>query len=301
MKLAHSPITQHTFNDIAFYLKRDDQLHPTFSGNKARKFTSELYDNDTTVKTLISYGSIQSNSMYSLAALAALKGWAFEFYVTAIPKWLRKNPIGNYRAALELGTQFTEVGKDTSSFEYYLKTVRQPDNSCKIIPEGGHYPKSELGIQQLAEEIIDWFNVQEFTKLTVALPSGTGTTSLYLHKHLKGHSIDVLTCPTVGDKHYLIEQFQELGEESYPNIITPSKKFYFGHLYPEFLDIWHQLKQSTQVEFELLYDPMMWLCLQEYQKTFNDEHALLYIHQGGLLGNESMLPRYRRGGFTPNE
>jgi 1-aminocyclopropane-1-carboxylate deaminase/D-cysteine desulfhydrase-like pyridoxal-dependent ACC family enzyme len=45
MKIQNSPVTQHQFNGVDFYLKRDDKLHPQFSGNKARKFMG-LLDGD---------------------------------------------------------------------------------------------------------------------------------------------------------------------------------------------------------------------------------------------------------------
>ena len=61
------------------------------------------------IKTLISYGSAQSNAMYSLAALAQIKGWNFEFYVQHIPSWLKDSPIGNYRGALDLGMNITAM------------------------------------------------------------------------------------------------------------------------------------------------------------------------------------------------
>ncbi|MDW1811901.1 1-aminocyclopropane-1-carboxylate deaminase/D-cysteine desulfhydrase, partial [Vibrio sp. Vb2362] len=99
MKLSESPITQHNFNGHTFFLKRDDMLHSHFSGNKARKFMALMETQNSDIKTLISYGSAQSNAMYSLAALAQIKGWAFEFYVHHIPSWLKSSPIGNYRGA----------------------------------------------------------------------------------------------------------------------------------------------------------------------------------------------------------
>ena len=69
MQLNHSPITKHKFEGIEFFLKRDDMLHPQFSGNKARKFMYLLQNEQPQIKTLISYGSPQANSLYSLAAL----------------------------------------------------------------------------------------------------------------------------------------------------------------------------------------------------------------------------------------
>jgi 1-aminocyclopropane-1-carboxylate deaminase len=46
------------------------------------------------------------------------------------------------------------------------------------------------------------------------------------------------------------------------------------------------------VEFDLLYDPHGWLTLLENPEIF--KMPILYIHQGGLIGNESMLARYIR-------
>jgi 1-aminocyclopropane-1-carboxylate deaminase/D-cysteine desulfhydrase-like pyridoxal-dependent ACC family enzyme len=46
------------------------------------------------------------------------------------------------------------------------------------------------------------------------------------------------------------------------------------------------------VEFDLLYDPLGWRVLLEHIGLF--ESPVLYIHQGGVLGNKSMLPRYQR-------
>jgi 1-aminocyclopropane-1-carboxylate deaminase/D-cysteine desulfhydrase-like pyridoxal-dependent ACC family enzyme len=46
------------------------------------------------------------------------------------------------------------------------------------------------------------------------------------------------------------------------------------------------------IEFDLLYDPVGWLILLENPEIF--QKPTLYIHQGGLIGNESMLARYQR-------
>ena len=66
MQLNNSPITKHKFEDIEFFLKRDDLLHPQFSGNKARKFMHLLQSEQPKIKTLISYGSPQANSFIHL-------------------------------------------------------------------------------------------------------------------------------------------------------------------------------------------------------------------------------------------
>jgi len=293
MKLADTPITQHHFADIPFYLKRDDLLHPQFSGNKARKFMA-LLDNDyPEITTLIGYGSAQANSLYSMAALANLKGWQLEFYVDRIPSWLQQQPNGNYQAALELGAQIIAVADSQLHPAEYINSIRHPNQECLVVPEGGRCGLAEYGVTQLAKEILQWAQPKTDKEFVVALPSGTGTTALFLHKALSKHGIEVLTCACVGGKEYLKAQFEQLGESSHPTILELETKHHFGKLYQQDYCIWQQLHQEVGVEFELLYDPMMWRCLTSWYPQ-NQHKQLIYIHQGGLLGNASMLPRYQR-------
>ncbi|MDD2451716.1 MAG: 1-aminocyclopropane-1-carboxylate deaminase/D-cysteine desulfhydrase, partial [Sulfurovum sp.] len=105
-----SPVQSLIFEDRHCYLKRDDLLHPDFSGNKARKFHYFLTHDFPAVKKIVSYGSSQSNAMYSLSVLARMKGWEFEYYVDHIADFLKDNPHGNYQAALNNG-MFLQVGR----------------------------------------------------------------------------------------------------------------------------------------------------------------------------------------------
>ncbi len=101
-----SPIDTITFDHHSFYLKRDDLLHPDFSGNKARKFHYFLNNNFPDITKIVSSGSVQSNAMYSLSVLAKMKGWKFEYSVDHIAEYLKENPHGNYKAAIENNTVF---------------------------------------------------------------------------------------------------------------------------------------------------------------------------------------------------
>lgn len=297
MTLSDSPVTQHQFNGQPFFLKRDDLLHAHFSGNKARKFMSLLETPPLGINTLVSYGSAQSNAMYSLAALARLKSWKFEYYVQQTPNWLKHNPIGNYRAALELGMDIISLHSLQVDLhpKDYVEGIKENEDSVLIVPEGGYSSMSEQGIKQLALEILNWSAQQHipYSSLVIALPSGTGTTSLYLSKYLQPHGIEVLTCACVGGDAYLTEQFNLLETTHHPTILSVRTKHHFGRLYQSDYTVWSELYKQTQIEFDLLYDPYMWLSLQPWLET-NRHKTLLYIHQGGIVGNESMLPRYQR-------
>ena len=286
-----SPIEKYTFEGHSFYLKRDDLLHPDFSGNKARKFYYFLQNDFPDIKKLISYGSAQSNAMYSLSVLAKMKGWDFEYYVDHVAEYLKENPHGNYRAALDNGMIIREEG---------ARSREQFGDDILFIEEGGRQKEAEHGIKLLAKEIIEWQKDKGIEDLNIFLPSGTGTTALFLQKNCSllltpcSLKVNVYTIPCVGDADYLKQQFSVLDEdESYhPEILDLEKKHHFGKLYKENYKIWLKLQQQTGVEFDLLYDPLGWHVLLEHPEVFSK--PTLYIHQGGVLGNESMLPRYRR-------
>ena len=278
-----SPTESITFDEQLFYLKRDDLIDHDFSGNKARKLYYFLQNDFPDTHKLISYGSAQSNAMYSLSVLAKIKGWEFEYFVDHIADYLKEQPHGNYKAAVDNGMKIIEE-KRVEPCDYPKEVL--------FIEEGGRQKEAEYGVKVLANEILQWKRENAMKELNVFLPSGTGTTALFLQKYLPLNS--VYTTPCVGDESYLKKQFLELEEDEnfHPVILSLEKKHHFGKLYKENYKIWLKLQQQTGVEFDLLYDPLGWRVLLEHSEVFSQ--PTLYIHQGGVLGNESMLPRYKR-------
>ena len=296
--LAFSPVQSVNMAGFTFFIKRDDLLNPHFSGNKARKFAYFLNNDFPGVKKIVGHGSVQANSLYSLSALAKLKGWQLDFYVRNIPGWLKARPNGNYRAALALDANIIELDKrsldEGTNLDAFMRLKAQHlPSGTLFMPEGGRCKQAKQGIAQLAEEIKDFCLQKALQKPVIMLPSGTGTTALFLQSLLP---YKVLTCACVGEQQYLTEQFSELDSDNsvWPTILPSRKRYQFGKLYPEFYQIWLQLKQQTGIEFDLLYDPLGWLSLLDYLKHNSSQQNIIYIHQGGLIGNESMLPRYQR-------
>lgn len=277
MNYKNSPVNQIEFNGFQYYVKRDDLLHKDFSGNKARKFYYFLENDFEGIKKVVSHGSAQSNAMYSLSVLCRLRNWDFDYYVDHIADYLKDNPIGNYKEALKNGMNILE------------KSLPGIDESNTLfINEGGAIKEASYGLKILALEINNWAKTNKIDDLKIFLPSGTGTTALFLQKYL---DFEVLTCACVGDEEYLEKQFDQLSKDNHPRVLDRFKKYHFGKLYKEFYDIHKELKKQTNIEFDLLYDSLGWLCIQEYKKN-NPKADVMYIHQGGLLGNISMLQRY---------
>ncbi|QOG11960.1 1-aminocyclopropane-1-carboxylate deaminase/D-cysteine desulfhydrase [Arcobacter sp. FWKO B] len=281
----NTPIQKITFRDLDIFLKRDDLINEDFSGNKARKFYYYLANEFPHIKKLVSYGSNQSNAMYSMSVLSRLKGWEFEYYCDHISSYLLENPSGNYKASLANGAKIINLN-GTSRPE--LKTT----NEVLYIPEGGYAQESKYGIKILAEEINSWISTQKNKDFKIFLPSGTGTTALFLQEYLM---YPVYTCACVGDSAYLKKEFFGLNQDEtkHPIILETSKKYHFGNLYKNLYELWVELKAKTMIEFDLLYDPVgfdtLLLNLNEFENS-----QIIYIHQGGLIGNITMKQRYER-------
>ena len=291
MEYINSRIDSINFQNHQVFIKRDDLLSKEFSGNKARKFYYFLNKDFKDIKKIISFGSPQANSLYSLSVLAKIKNVKLDFYVSHIASFLKKNPQGNYKEALKNGANIIEIQKDDlTSQEYVEKEILKDEKDFVYIEEGGRVKEAEYGIKILAHEINTWIKENKKENLKVYLPSGTGTTALFLQKHL---DVEVLTSPCVGDENYLKKQFLQLNsdETKHPTIIKTKKKYHFGKLYKEFYEMHLNLLSQTNIEFDLLYDSLGWLTLVS-SKYFN-ESEILYIHQGGILGNESMVSRYK--------
>ena len=283
MKFTNSKTSEIFLNNQRYFVKRDDLLHSDFSGNKARKFYYFLKNDLQGIEKIISHGSNQSNAMYSLSVLCKLKNLKFDYYVSHLPDILSKNPNGNYKEALKNGMNLI-IGEVPTSFQ---------ENEL-FIAEGGAIKEASFGIEILANEIKTWAKEQniEDKKLKIFLPSGTGTTALYLQKFLP---FEVFTCSCVGDDEYLKEQFLDLEEKNHPKILKKEKKYHFGKLYKEFYFKHIELLKQTNIEFDLLYDSLGWIVFEDFVKNLEnkDDFVFLYIHQGGVLGNKTMIERYK--------
>ncbi|WP_024955322.1 1-aminocyclopropane-1-carboxylate deaminase [Sulfurospirillum arcachonense] len=280
-----SPFEKYNFKNQQIYIKRDDLLHIDFSGNKARKFHWFLNQEFTNIKRVISFGSNQSNAMYSLSVMAQLRGWEFIYFCDHIPHFLKENPIGNYKYALQNGMQILE--SKNRKDDAYLYTSKND----LIIEEGGRQKEAEFGVKILAEELIKDIQNEGITNPYIYLPSGTGTTALYLQKHLP---FRVFTCSCVGSDEYLKEQWKmvEDDESIFPIILSSPKKYHYGKLDKELYALWSELKSDMGITFDLMYDPVGWKKFLLHVKQING--TPIFIHQGGVKGNESMLERYKR-------
>lgn len=220
--------------------------------------------------------------MFSLSVFARLKKLEFIYVTDHINNFLINNLSGNLAFSLKNGMKIYEY-KDKIELAISLKKTHD-----LFIPEGIAMKEAELGFSIQANEISE-FASKNNLKFDIFLPSGTGTSATYLAKNSE---FEVFTVPCVGDCDYLKRQIHNLDKNVRINILKPPKKYHFGDLKLELFNIYKELKLDTKIEFDLLYDPIGWISLLTNLDRFKND--ILYIHQGGIIGNETMLARYNR-------
>ena len=281
----NSPISKITLESREFLVKRDDLIDPFLAGNKFRKLYTLLKTPKEKYNKIISYGGTQSNAMLAIAAMCKDKEWEFVYITKKLSTTQREHKEGNFFYALSFGMQHVEI--DEHHYKKYISSLRlNLDEKSYVIDQGGADKSAKEGLEVLATEIRE---AAPDVK-AVATPSGTGTTALYLALSLPEYK--VYTTPCVGDSTYLKEQMSAL--HKIPDnlvILEPEKKYHFAKLYKEYYEIYKKTLASG-VEFDLLYAPGMWKCLLE-----QTNEKVLYIHSGGVSGNESMLERYAKKGY----
>ena len=312
----NSPITSFNFANRTFYVKRDDLLDPRFSGNKARKLAYFLAGNHqdlNEINTVVSYGGNQSNLMYALSSLARLKEWNFIYYTPKLSSLAKNSVTGNLKASLAKGMQLMEVEEDFNLFSNNLLALftQSPDKNEEasltikplvkanqlLITQGGAQQEAEFGIKILAHEIETWANENNLPELAIFIASGTGTTAYYLQKNLSPQ-FKVYTTNCVGSAEYLLKQFFNLQTDNSTTLlphILENSKFRFATPYQELYQTISSINEASQIEFDLVYDPVGWYILLSNISRISA--PILYLHCGGTLGNQTMLNRYRYKGL----
>ena len=290
--MQYSSISKITLEGRVLFVKRDDLIDPYLAGNKYRKLYTLLQTPSSTYDTIVSYGGTQSNAMLAIAAMAQQKEWNFTYYTKQLSQTQRKQLSGNFAHALALGMEHIEL--EDALYRDYIASLRlTADSRTFVVDQGGAISEAKVGLEVLAQEIIAQkkSGAIESDIYSLATPSGTGTTALFLALALPEYK--VYTTPCIGDVAYLKEQMSALAELPKNLIILPpKKKYHFAKPYKEFLEIYKKLLKSG-VEFDLLYAPSMFEALLE-----QTNEKILYIHSGGVSGNESMLARYSQKGWS---
>ena len=273
-----------------FFVVKDDTTEFLLDGNKGYKVRYLL--NDFNLKkalssvsknnnTIVSFGSNQSNAMASLSRFCYIKGIDFIYITDHSPKNITKD--SNLDLAIKYGANI--IHSSPQDYSTLAKEIADK-NGYLLINEGVCEEFAQYGFKDLATKITNHFKSSD--EFDVFLPSGTGTSAIYLQKYLK--TMQVFTTPCFKDEDFLKDMIKTLDPSSKLLILNPPKKYVFGKLYKELYDIIMFINKVSLMDFELIYDSVGFMAILNNLNLLKEN--IIYIHQGGKVGHKSQLLRY---------
>lgn len=273
------PLVSKDFFGRNIYIKRDDLLHPLFSGNKARKFAS-LLKQDLEGKILVSYGGNQSNALQSLASLCLLKDCKLIYFTTPFSKALLQESEGNFAYALSSGVvEFVQTPNPQEEAQSFARANPQ----MFFIPQGGSVELAGEGMRELSEELKE--QTKKLENPVFFYSSGIGTASIALAQF----DLEVYTALGAGKMEELLERINAY--EKKVKVLESEFHTPFGKPHAKVWEMYERWK-GLGVEFDLLYDCVLWVKIEENLAKFEDRD-IVFIHSGGLMGNITQEKRYR--------
>lgn len=281
------------FPNIALWVKRDDLLHPTISGNKFRKLKYQLRPLQGSNTTLVTMGGAWSNHLHATAHAANAMGLP----AIGLVRGLHHAGVGNtitqdsptLRDCRALGMQLYFVShqqyRDLRNNDNAWRTVL-PINATPMLwlPEGGSAPLALRGVAEIIDEL-------PFMPDMLAVACGTGATLAGLLAGLDGRS-QVLGVAVIKQADYLHHDIAQLlravNAEPHKNYKLLLEQHHGGYakVSAELVTFCQQFVQETGIPVEPVYTGKLFYAL--HQRALRGEFAanqrIVAIHTGGLQG-----------------
>ncbi|MEO6685646.1 MAG: pyridoxal-phosphate dependent enzyme [Dyadobacter sp.] len=270
---------------VRLYIKRDDLIHPTVSGNKWRKLKYNLQQaRSEGAKTLLTFGGAFSNHLYATAAAGKYSGFATIGIVRGEdPGEIKSSTL---KFCEEQGMKLFYVSREEyklrNSDDYIDKIEKQFGNPF-MIPEGGTSEWALRGVQELVKETEeqlgrspDYYAVAVGTGGTAAGILSTGAHVLAFSA-LKGGAFlesDILNLVSENDKPGQLELFTDYHFKGYAKYTD------------ELLDFILKFKERHGIQLEQVYTGKMLFGLYDLIEKgyFKTGDCIVAVHTGGLQG-----------------
>lgn len=270
---------------VRLYIKRDDLIHPTVSGNKWRKLKySLLQAQQQGATTLLTFGGAFSNHLYATAAA----GHHLHFKTIGI---VRGEDLGDNKSpTLKFCEQHGMMLHFVSREEYkrrntqdYIDNLKLDFDDAFFIPEGGTSEWALKGVEEMTMEVDQQLSHKpDF----YAVAAGTGGTAA----GILSSGAPVLAFSVLKGGEFLVEDILSLvGDKNKANKLdlftTYHFKGYAKHT-PELLEFISWFKKQHFIQLEQVYTGKMLFGLYDLMKSgyFKKGSTLVAVHTGGLQG-----------------
>ncbi len=277
---------------IEFWVKRDDLIHPTVSGNKWRKLKFNLEKaKELGYSKILTFGGAFSNHIASVGAIA--KGSNLKIHAMVRGDELNSNSNPTLREADSNGLNLHFVSR--ADYKLWKKLEKGESISEKwkdhyIIPEGGANEEGVRGCESIMQEIsIDFSHI--------CLSAGTGTTAAGILR--SNASSKILVFPALKNAFSLEEDI--LSRQVDPNfkkeqleLITQYHFGGFAKVPEDLINFTSVIKEEYGLPLDYLYTAKAFYGLMDLVKRGEVKAGskVLFYHSGGLQGNSFIDQKY---------
>lgn len=274
-----SPVHPIEYNNISFYMKRDDLIDPFVSGNKWRKLKYLLQDAKTNNKNhLVTFGGAYSNHLLATAAAGAkhqLKTTAF----------VRGEEVNNEMLTLceIFGMNLIFANRESyrnkpALFEQHFGN----DANAYFIDEGGASNAATIGCAEIIIELTDSFE-------HIFCAAGTGTTAAGLLKGINRQILDTQLhiIPVLKGGEFIKEEIANY-EQNLSKLHLHTDYHFGGYAKttPELISFIKDFTSKTGILLDPIYTGKMCFAINDLiaKNLIEKEAKILAIHTGGLFG-----------------
>jgi 1-aminocyclopropane-1-carboxylate deaminase/D-cysteine desulfhydrase-like pyridoxal-dependent ACC family enzyme len=277
---------------IQLFIKREDLIHPTISGNKWRKLNYNLkMARQTGHDTLLTFGGAYSNHLFAVAAAAREIGMK-SIGIVRGEEHLPLNPT--LRFVVNSGMQLKYISRDlyaNKTDPEFVEQMKQQFGKFFLIPEGGTNPLAILGAAEIMGGISNDYDV-------VVLAAGTGGTTAGVIAGMNGVGYVIgVSVLKGGFLHGEIEKLLKQSGLGHLSSWKVNNEYHFGgyaKFNNELIHFINQFRKTYDIPLDPIYTGKMMFGVMDMIKKgcFPKGTKVLAIHTGGLQGIAGFNERF---------
>lgn len=263
---------------VRVWVKRDDLIHPSISGNKWRKLYGHLLKyQQNSFKGVLTFGGAYSNHI--IATAAACHYLDIPVYGVIRGEVYEENPAMKY--AKEMGMMLIPLSREAYRRKDITSLIeRYPEidfERLMVVPEGGGGEEGVLGCKEILDEItVDYHYIVSAV--------GTGTTLAGLSRYANDE-VEVVGVSVLKGADTISSYVESISTKENFEVIQGYHFGGYGRYTTELLQFSRDFMRQTAIPLDYVYTAKMIYAFDDLLKNeyFKRGSSVILLHTGGLM------------------
>ncbi len=305
MQKLESPLL--TEKQIDLWVKRDDLIHPTVSGNKWRKLKWNIEKAQQAKRsTVLTFGGAFSNHIAATAFACKQAG----LKSIGVIRGEKVEPLNATLSKAQAdGMQLHFVSREAYKLKKdddFILGLRNQFGNFHLVPEGGANYYGVMGCMEIAKEL-------DFQPDIWATSAGTGTTASGLLMSCESKQ-EIMVFSGLKGGEFLADEIRHLINYSTFNPDSTAEimqqlnlqtQYHFGgfaKITPELVEFANAFYSQFKIPLDLIYTAKLFYGLfsRIKQNQIKPHSKIVALHTGGLQGNSGFEKKLKKFGIPLN-